>query len=73
MTEDNIINLRLTRYKPRAFLAQLSHSVLMQSVWRKPYIPSLQIWTIGLWTVGLLGGWKSGRLDFGLLDHLTII
>ena len=24
----------------------------MQSVWRKHYITSLEIWTIGLWTLG---------------------
>ena len=41
-------------------LAQLSHSVLVQSVWRKPYIASLEISMIVPWTVGLLGGWKSG-------------
>ena len=36
-------------------------------------MPHPPMWTIGLWMVGLLDGWKSGPLDFGLLDHLTII
>ena len=49
------------------FLAQLSHSVLMQSVWRKPYIASLEIWTFGLWTDGLLDRcklWTVGPFDY---------
>ena len=49
------------------FFAQLSHSVLMQSVWRKPYIASLEIWMIGLWMDGLLDScklWTVGPLDY---------
>ena len=43
------------------FLALLSHCVYMITLC-KPYIASLEIWTIGL-----LGSLKSGPLDFGLL------
>ena len=46
----------------KLILAQLSHRAYT-IIFRKPYIASLEIWTIGLWTVG----W----LDFGVLDHLT--
>ena len=54
------------------FLAQLSHCAYT-IIFRKSYIASLESWTTGLLMAGLLGGMKSGWLDFGLLDHLTII
>ena len=37
-----------------SILAQLSSSVLVQSVWHKSCIASLEIWMIGLWMVGQL-------------------
>ena len=40
-------------------LAQLSRCAYTIT-FRKPYIASLEIWVIGLWTIGLLEGWKSG-------------
>ena len=45
----------------------MSHSVLMQSVWRKPFIVSLEIWTIGLRTDRLFDGckfWTVGPFDY---------
>ena len=44
---------------PLNLLAQLSHCAYMIT-FCKPDIASLKIWTIGLWTAGLLGSWKSG-------------
>ena len=54
------------------FLAQLSHSVLKQSVWHKPYIASLEIWTIGLWMDGLLDScklWTVEPFDYYNITH----
>ena len=48
------------------FLAQLSRCA-NAITFRKPYIASLEIWTIGPWNVGRLEIWT-----IGLLDHLTI-
>ena len=45
-----------------SFLAQLSPCAYMIT-FRKPYIAGLKIWTFGL-----LGVCKSGRLDFGPFD-----
>ena len=39
---------------------------------RKSYITSLEIWTIGLWIVGLLGCWVVGNLDDWTLDYWII-
>ena len=51
-------------------LPQLSRCAY-KITFRKPYIASLEIWTIGLWMVGLLDC-LVGNLDDCTLDCLTI-